>query len=148
MTGVKNEDAITGAYNTAATVTSGIGRYRSPPGRPARMRSWATTITEVDATLVVGKAPLTVTAADQSREYGEANPELTGTVTGVKNDDKIGGTYATNATEASPVGSYAIVAGATGDALGNYDVKARRREGCGGQRPTRGQGCRLVQGLR
>ena len=68
-----------------------------------------------------------MTAADQSREYGEANPELTGTVTGVKNDDKIDALPP--ATEASPVGSYAIVAGATGDALGNYDVKARRREG-------------------
>jgi len=51
-----------------------------------------------------------------------ANPVLTVTVSGVKNGDEIGGTYETAATKSSPVGVYAIVAGATGEALGNYQV--------------------------
>ena len=56
VTGVKNGDAVTGAYNTDATVTTGIGSHKITARRPAPRRSWATTITEVDATLSVTRA--------------------------------------------------------------------------------------------
>jgi hypothetical protein len=52
---------------------------------------------------------LVVTAANQSRTYGAANPALTGTVTGLQNGDDITATFGTSATPGSPVGTYAIV---------------------------------------
>src|SRR5438477_11949680 len=50
-----------------------------------------------------------VTAADANRLYGDPNPAFTGTITGIKNADNITATYASAATAASPVGTYAIV---------------------------------------
>ena len=61
--------------------------------------------------LAVLPAPLTVTAADASRPYGQANPAFTGTLTGVTNGDDITAVYACAATPASAVGSYLIVPG-------------------------------------
>ena len=62
----------------------------------------------------MSKAVLTVTADDQSRAYGAANPALTATITGFKNGEILAtsgvtgspslSTTATTAT--SPVGSY------------------------------------------
>src|SRR5208337_2717502 len=52
---------------------------------------------------------LVVTAANQWRTYGAANPALTGTVTGLQNGDDITATFGTSATPGSPVGTYAIV---------------------------------------
>ncbi|WP_373286161.1 MBG domain-containing protein, partial [Hymenobacter frigidus] len=39
-------------------------------------------------------------AANQTKVYGEANPTLTGTLTGVLNGDAITGAYTTTATTA------------------------------------------------
>ncbi|MFO0900288.1 MAG: MBG domain-containing protein [Pirellulales bacterium] len=65
-------------------------------------------------------ATLLVTADDQSREYGEANPALTATITGFKNSEVLatsGVTGAPNLSTAadpsSPVGDYPITAGGT-----------------------------------
>lgn len=57
---------------------------------------------------IFAPAPLTVQAGDASRAYGDANPALTGTLTGLKNGDNITAAYSTTATSASPVGTYAI----------------------------------------
>src|SRR6185312_13295971 len=76
--------------------------------------------------LTVTKAPLTVKADDQTRTYGDANPSLTGTVTGIKNGDDLLDSYTTGADAASGVGTYAIsahVAAGPGANLGNYDVR-------------------------
>ena len=59
--------------------------------------------------LVVSPAPLTVTAANASRPYGQTNPVFTGTITGVTNGDNITATYSCSATTSSPVGTYPIV---------------------------------------
>ena len=59
--------------------------------------------------LVVSPAPLTVTAANESRTYGQANPVFTGTITGVTNGDNITATYSCSATNNSPVGTYPIM---------------------------------------
>src|SRR6185436_7565058 len=72
----------------------------------------------------IAAASLTVTAANQSRAYGVANPVLTGTLTGVQGGDNITATYTTAATAASPVGGYPILPvlnDPAGD-LGNYSV--------------------------
>ena len=44
------------------------------------------------------------------RVYGDANPELTGTVSGLVNNDPITVSFATSAETLSDVGSYLIVA--------------------------------------
>ena len=72
----------------------------------------------------ISAAPLTVTVADASREYGDANPPLTGSVTGVKNTDGITASYTTAATQTSAVGEYAITATVNdpNNKLANYTV--------------------------
>ncbi|MCC9018825.1 MBG domain-containing protein [Flavobacterium lipolyticum] len=64
-------------------------------------------------TLVVGKAPLTVTANNQSRAYGAVNPTLTLSYSGFVNGDTAGSlTTAPSATTSAVVSS----------PLGNYDI--------------------------
>jgi hypothetical protein len=59
--------------------------------------------------LVVTSAPLTVTAANASRQVGAPNPAFTGTITGLQNSDSITATYSSSATSSSPEGTYSIV---------------------------------------
>ena len=59
--------------------------------------------------LVVLPAPLTVTAANTNRLYGQANPVFTGTLTGVTNGDNIAAAYGCSAATNSPAATYAIV---------------------------------------
>ena len=80
------------------------------------------TITPVKGTLTIDKATLTVTAADKNRLYGDANPVLTGTVTGQKNSESFTDTYLTSAVATSPIGDYDIVPSVSGATLTNYTV--------------------------
>jgi hypothetical protein len=76
-------------------------------------------------TLTVTQAPLTVTAANAQRLYGQANPTtFMGTIAGIQNGDNITATYNTAATQASPVGAYPIVPTVVDptNKLGNYTV--------------------------
>jgi len=66
-------------------------------------------VTINNGTLTVTAATLSVTADNQSRVYGSANPTLTGTLTGVQNGDNITASYSTVAVLTSPVGTYSIV---------------------------------------
>ena len=72
----------------------------------------------------VNPAALTVTAANASKLYGQANPPLSGSIIGIKNGDNITATYATTATQSSPVGTYPIVPTLVDpdSKLGNYTV--------------------------
>ena len=72
-----------------------------------------TTVTQT-ATIVVGKATLTVTAANASRIYGAANPTFTATATGAVNGDTFTLTASSAATTSSIAGTYPIVPLATG----------------------------------
>ncbi|HEX4604006.1 MAG TPA: MBG domain-containing protein [Candidatus Angelobacter sp.] len=74
--------------------------------------------------VVVNPAPLTVTAANASKLYGAPVPPLTGSIVGIKNGDNITATYATTATQSSPVGTYPIVPTLVDpdSKLGNYTV--------------------------
>jgi MBG domain (YGX type) len=76
---------------------------------------------DVTRSFQIARAPLTVAAGDKSRVYGDDNPVLTGTVTGVRNNDDITATFSTSATPASNVGDYAIVPHVDGD-VSNYAV--------------------------
>ena len=61
-----------------------------------------------NGTLTVTSYTLTVTADDQSRAYGEANPTLTGSLVGLENGDNITANYSTAATVTNFVGTYPI----------------------------------------
>ena len=79
---------------------------------------------DVQVTLTVGKAVLTITADDKSRAYLEANPELTFTCTGFAYGEDLSvldvtPAVSTEATESSPVGTYAITLAGGSD--NNYD---------------------------
>jgi hypothetical protein len=127
ITGTKNGDNLVDSYTTAAAATSGVGTYainaHVVAGPGADLGNYD--ITLVDGTLAVTKAPLTVKADDKTKAYGDANPTLTGTITGTKNRDNLVDTYATGADGTSGVGTYAIhahVAAGPGANLGNYHV--------------------------
>ena len=60
-------------------------------------------------TLVVQPAPLTVTASNVSRIFGQPNPVFGGTLIGVTNGDNITATFASSASSNSTVGTYSII---------------------------------------
>ncbi|MEA5421550.1 MBG domain-containing protein, partial [Spirulina sp. CCNP1310] len=73
--------------------------------------------------LTITPAPLVVTPAITTREFGDANPAITGTITGFKNSETVADlttapSYVTPATILSPVGTYDITA--SGAASPNY----------------------------
>ena len=69
-------------------------------------------------------APLTASAANASRLYGDPNPTFTGTITGAKNGDVFTATFASAADPTSPVGTYPITATLSGapSVISNYTV--------------------------
>ncbi|WMJ72720.1 FG-GAP-like repeat-containing protein [Cytophagaceae bacterium ABcell3] len=78
----------------------------------------------VERTLVIKKASLHATANDTSRHYGTNNPELTGTVEGLKYEDPISLELSTDATKDSDVGTYDIITSLSDpeERLRNYEV--------------------------
>ncbi|MEW6303259.1 MAG: MBG domain-containing protein [Verrucomicrobiota bacterium] len=125
LSGVQNNDNITATYSSAAIPGSAVGNYaivptlEDPDGKLGNYD-----VTSINGTLTVHAVPLTVTANDASRDYGQENPPLTGTLTGVVNNDLITATYSTAATATSPVGTYPIVPSLfdPDSKLGNYIV--------------------------
>jgi len=59
--------------------------------------------------MVVLPEPLTVSANNAVRAYGQPNPALTGVITGLANGDNITATYSVTANPGSPVGKYPIL---------------------------------------
>ena len=133
LSGFKNGEDAAGAgvsggavCSITATAGPGAGSYAdaitcAPGTLSAANYSF---VTGSNGKLTIGKAPLSVTADDKSRQYGDANPDLTGTLTGVKNGDPVSGSYSTTADKTSGVGDYAIAAhvGGTDAVLANYET--------------------------
>jgi hypothetical protein len=125
VTGLANNDNLGLTFVTAATSASVIGSYdivpafSDPVGKLGNYQ-----LTTTNGTLTVGQAPLAVVAANQSRPYGQPNPTLTGTVSGVMNGDNITASYSTTATAQSVAGLYSIVPSINdpGSRLANYAV--------------------------
>ena len=116
------EDAIPDfAIATSAAPASNIGPYAiTLTGNSANYD-----VTFVPGTLTITKAPLTVTARNQSRTYGADNPELTYDVTGFKNHEteSVLTSPVVIGTEATPetgIGHYDI--NVSGAAAANYDL--------------------------
>lgn len=82
-------------------------------------------VTFVNGTLTIEKAPLTISADDKSKAYGDANPELTVSYSGFVNDETSDAlttlpSISTTATAESSVGTYDITA--SGAAADNYEI--------------------------
>ena len=125
VSGVLNGDNISASYGTSASAASAVGTYPITPALvdpDGKLSNYAVSTTS--GTLTIGPAALTVTAGDAARTYGAPNPSFTGALSGVTNGDAITATYATTATPASTVGTYAITPtlGDPDGRLGNYSV--------------------------
>ena len=79
----------------------------------------------------IARANLALAVDDKSRLYGQNNPALTGTLTGVAYDDNITASYSTTATQNSDVGTYPITATLNdpNSRLGNYNVPSPMPQG-------------------
>ncbi|UTN03278.1 cadherin-like beta sandwich domain-containing protein [Flavobacterium bizetiae] len=105
---------------TTADVTSPVGTY---PITASGAVDANYTFSYVAGTLTVNPVTLTVTADNQTRDYGEANPTLTATYSGFVNGDSTTSlttlaNVTTTADITSPVGTYPITA--IGAAAINY----------------------------
>lgn len=81
--------------------------------------------TTVTVPLKVKPRTLTVETIAATREYGAANPTLSGTLSGLQTGEGITVTYGTTANPTSPVGTYAITPTFSdpGNRLFNYNVQ-------------------------
>jgi hypothetical protein len=109
-------------FSTTATAGSAVGTY---PVTPAGLTSSNYTITYVTGTLTVTPAVLTITANNETKAYGAANPALTVGYSGFVNGDTAASlttppTVTTTATAASAVGTYPIAA--SGAVSANYTI--------------------------
>jgi uncharacterized repeat protein (TIGR01451 family) len=123
--GIKNGDNITAAYTSAANAASAVGTYPIVANMIDLTHKLGNyTVTKTDGVLTITQAPLTVTAADASRLYGDPNPIFTGSLVGIKNGDAITATYASPATVLTDVGTYPIIPTLVDPTLklGNYAV--------------------------
>jgi len=116
-----NALAGTPTITTSANAGSNVGAYAIVP---AGWTSSNYTLSFTNGTLTVTRAPLTATANNTNRIYGQANPALTGVCSGTLNSDDLGISFGTTAASSSPAGHYAIFPVFTDAAvkLGNYLV--------------------------
>jgi hypothetical protein len=81
-------------------------------------------VTTNNGTLTITSAPLSVTASNASRQYGQTNPVFVGAISGLQNNDNITATFDSSATTNSSVGNYSITPTLSDPAtkLPNYTV--------------------------
>jgi hypothetical protein len=114
------------SVSTVATATSNVGTYAiTASGSAVSVSGQAYRFIDAPGTLTITPRSITVTADNQSRVYGNANPVLTYQVggSGLVNGDTLSGALATPATAASNVGVYGIAQG-TLAATANYAVSS------------------------
>jgi hypothetical protein len=102
-----------------------------PTGKSTRPKSITLFLTALLLAILIGSvaaqaqtATLVVTPINAGRFYGDANPEFTGTITGLKTGDNITAVFTCVANPGSSVGDYTIVATLVDpdNKLGNYNV--------------------------
>jgi streptogramin lyase len=129
ITGFVNGDTMAvvsgqAVLGTAATAGSGVGSY-AITASPGTLSAANYSFAFADGTLTVTSAPLTVTASDTSKVYGQPNPAFIVSYSGLVNGDTPASlastlTFSTPATAASAAGTYAITPG--GLASPNYAI--------------------------
>ncbi len=132
VSGILNGDDVTAEFTTTASQFSDVqpGGYAIALAglSGSKAGDYSTTVIGGSVTngiLTVTPAPLTVVADNQSMVYGQANPPLTGTVTGVLNGDDVTAEFTTTADQFSDVqpGGYAIaLAALSGSKAGDYST--------------------------
>ncbi|MEQ1685550.1 MAG: MBG domain-containing protein [Burkholderiaceae bacterium] len=118
-TGLLNGDVQTGvvggAPSTTADAGSNVGNYVISGATLTSPAGYVLTFT--NGALAINPATLTYVADPATRTQGQPNPALNGTVTGLRNEDSLGGattgtlTWTSPATTASAPGNYAINGG-------------------------------------
>lgn len=113
------------ALNSAADTNASVGPYNIVP---SGLTAPNYTINYTNGTLTVTAAPLVVSATNQSRLYGAANPPFGGTLVGVTAGDNLTATFGTAAIATTPIGTYDIlpVWQDPGGRLGNYQVTTNK----------------------
>lgn len=115
VTGLKNGDSAglvqVADLSSLATATAGIGAYGTI-GFPSTTSANYSVPSRVSGTLTITPRPLTITANNVTRIYGDANPSFTATYTGLASFDtpaSLGAlNFSTQATAASGVGNWGI----------------------------------------
>jgi hypothetical protein len=104
--------AVQGAYNYSRPAGTVMDAGNSQPINltfvPAEPINYINKT--ASTTISVTKVPLVVTPNNYIRTYGQPNPEMTGVITGIQNNDPITATFSTVATQTSGAGSYDITA--------------------------------------
>ena len=113
--------ASAGSVNNAGTYTLGSSAF-ADNNYSLTLPGGITT-----GTLTIDKAPLTITADDKSRTYGDANPALTATLSGFVNGENLATSGVTGSAGLSTAadinsnaGTYAITTGLGSLSSGNY----------------------------
>lgn len=122
--------SISDAFSANPTITSagtsaGSHNIRVASGDEGTANSGYNVTYSNSGTLTVNRKAITVTADDQSKQYGNANPSLTQTVTtgSLVGSDTLSGSVTTAAATGSNVGSYSITQGTLTNANNsNYDI--------------------------
>jgi hypothetical protein len=125
LSGLANGDRITPSYFTLAGTNSPVGRYDIVPrldDPDGKLPNYS--LVSSNGTLTILSAPLLAAADDKLKAYGDANPPLTGSLTGLMNHDNISMSCFTTANAASGVSSYPIGIALTDPdgRLANYTV--------------------------
>jgi hypothetical protein len=117
--GLVNGDQLTGALVTTAGATTGVGNVAITQGTLAATANYALTFNP--GILSITPRPITITANNATRVYGNANPSLTFAVggQGLVNGDQLTGALVTTAGATTGVGNVAITQG-TLAATANY----------------------------
>ncbi|MGB3809333.1 MAG: MBG domain-containing protein [Parvibaculum sp.] len=127
VAGLKNSDSVSGVTlasdGTAVTANASDIAYAITASNAIGSGLSNYDIAYAGGALSVGQRAITVTANDQGRTYGDANPAFTYGVTAgnLVNDDALTGDLATLAGVTSNVGTYDITQGTVG-ASSNYAV--------------------------
>jgi lipopolysaccharide export system protein LptA len=119
--GLVNGDQLTGGLATTADVATGVGNVAITQGTLGASSNYS--IAFVGGQLTITPRPITITADNVTRIYGNANPALTFALggAGLVNGDQLTGALATTADVTTGVGNIAITQG-TLTAGANYSV--------------------------
>ncbi|MDP9588552.1 UNVERIFIED_ORG: hypothetical protein J2W19_001098 [Shinella zoogloeoides] len=118
-TGLVNNDMLSGGLTTSTGQYSDVGTYGVTVGTLAASSNYALSYT--GSTLTVTPKTISVVAGALFKTYGDVNPALTYTVSGLVNNDILSGSLTTSAGRYSDVGAYAIERG-TLAASSNYVI--------------------------
>ncbi len=136
ISGLANGDTASDAYSGTASVSTVANATSPVSGSPYAITPSNGTLASdigyrfsyVNGALTISKAPLTVTADNKTRGYGDANPSLTSTLSGFKNSETLGtsgvsgsASLATGANATTAAGNATITAAAGNLSAGNYN---------------------------